>query len=62
MQTMVAENVRSLLAETGIIAATAEQADFAIDHFDHWSNQSAGTAFGCFTGACCVIPPVAEAC
>ncbi|MEU3623868.1 hypothetical protein BS329_08615 [Amycolatopsis coloradensis] len=62
MQTMVADNVRSLLAETGITTATAERADFAIDHFDHWSNQAAGTAFNCFTGACCVAPPLAEAC
>ncbi len=62
MRTTSADTVRSLLAETGIDTATAAQTDFAIDRFDNWTNRSAATSFGCFTGACCALPPVVEAC
>ncbi|MEV6906903.1 hypothetical protein [Amycolatopsis sp. NPDC051071] len=61
MRTTTADNVRSLFAETRIGTVTAAQIDFTIDRFDNWSNQSAGTAFGCFTGACCTAPPLADA-
>ncbi|MEV6908166.1 hypothetical protein [Amycolatopsis sp. NPDC051071] len=62
MQTTVVDNVRSLFAASGIAAPEAGQADFTIDRFDNWCNQAADVVFGCFTGACCVAPPLAEVC
>ncbi|WP_181774106.1 hypothetical protein [Amycolatopsis pittospori] len=62
MRTTTADNVRSLLAETGIDTATTARIDFTIHRFDNWTNQAAGDVFGCFTGACCTAPPLVEAC
>ncbi|WP_410582550.1 hypothetical protein [Amycolatopsis sp. lyj-108] len=56
------DTVRSLLADSGIELAQARAGEFVIDRFDNFSNQAAGRAFGCFTGACCTAPPLAEAC
>ena len=44
MKTTVSDDIRSLFADSGI------------DHFDNRKNSSSGGAYGCFTGACCLMP------
>ncbi|MBB5850562.1 hypothetical protein ACFQ05_32785 [Amycolatopsis umgeniensis] len=62
MRNTAVDTVRSLFAESGVDTAVVRQDAFVIDRFDNWSNQPADVVFGCFTGACCVAPPLAEAC
>ncbi|WP_181770853.1 hypothetical protein [Amycolatopsis pittospori] len=58
MKTTVSDDIRSLFADSGIDVALAGQADvdLVIDHFDNRKNPSNGGAYGCFTGACCLMP------
>ncbi len=57
MKTALSDEIRSLFADSGIDVASAGQAeiDVVIDHFDNRKNLSSGGAFGCFTGACCMM-------
>ncbi|WP_414941303.1 hypothetical protein [Amycolatopsis sp. cmx-11-51] len=55
------ENVRLLFTGLGIDTAKAgSEIDLVIDRFDNWTNKARVDAFRCFTGACCVVPPLAE--
>ncbi|WP_410661378.1 hypothetical protein [Amycolatopsis sp. lyj-112] len=62
MKTEITDTVRLLFTGRGIDTAKAgSEIDLVIDRFDNWTNRARGDAFGCFTGACCVGPPLAEA-
>ncbi|AUI59304.1 hypothetical protein [Amycolatopsis sp. BJA-103] len=61
MKNETSENLRLLLTGFGIDTAKAGSGvDLVIDRFDNWTNKARVDTFGCFTGACCVIPPLAE--
>ncbi|MEV6913256.1 hypothetical protein [Amycolatopsis sp. NPDC051071] len=57
MKTAISDDLRSLFTDSGIDVTAAGQTavDVVIDHFDNWKNLSSGGAFGCFTGACCLM-------
>ncbi|MBB5851010.1 hypothetical protein ACFQ05_36940 [Amycolatopsis umgeniensis] len=57
MKTTISDEVRSFFADAAIDVTAAGQAevDVVIDRFDNWKNTSSGGAFGCFTGACCLM-------
>ncbi|WP_170064552.1 hypothetical protein [Amycolatopsis keratiniphila] len=57
MKTTVSDDIRSFFTDAGIDVTAAGQAEveLVIDHFDNWKNASSGGAFGCFTGACCLM-------
>lgn len=62
MKNETPENVRLLFTGLGIDTAKAgSEIDLVIDRFDNWTNKARVDAFRCFTGACCVVPPLAEA-
>ncbi|GAB3745748.1 hypothetical protein GCM10027598_82850 [Amycolatopsis oliviviridis] len=62
MKNETAENLRLLFSGLGIDTARAgSEVDLVIDRFDNWTNKARVDAFRCFTGACCVVPPLAEA-
>jgi len=57
MKNAVSDDIRSFFADSVIDVAAAGQAEveLVIDRFDNWKNASSGGAFGCFTGACCLM-------
>ncbi|WP_414938468.1 hypothetical protein [Amycolatopsis sp. cmx-11-51] len=57
MQTAVSDDIRRFFADSAFDVTTVGQTevDIVIDHFDNWKNVSSGGAFGCFTGACCLM-------
>ncbi|GAB3711329.1 hypothetical protein GCM10027598_17360 [Amycolatopsis oliviviridis] len=57
MKTVVSDDIRRFFADSGVdvTAAGQTEVDVVIDHFDNWKNTSSGGAFGCFTGACCLM-------
>lgn len=57
MKTAVSDDIRRFFADSGFDVTAVGQAevDVVIDHFDNWTNASSGGAFGCFTGACCLM-------
>ncbi|MEV7552047.1 hypothetical protein AB0N89_20730 [Amycolatopsis sp. NPDC089917] len=62
MKNETTENLRLLFSGLGIDTARAGgEVDLVIDRFDNWTNKARVDAFRCFTGACCVVPPLAEA-
>ncbi|WP_409491917.1 hypothetical protein [Amycolatopsis sp. cmx-11-12] len=62
MKNETPENVRLLFTGLGIDSTKAgSEIDLVIDRFDNWTNKARVDAFRCFTGACCVVPPLAEA-
>ncbi len=62
MKNETAENLRLLFTGLGIDTAKAgNEVELVIDRFDNWTNKARVDAFRCFTGACCVVPPLAEA-
>ncbi|MEU3627212.1 hypothetical protein BS329_16100 [Amycolatopsis coloradensis] len=62
MKNETSENLRLLFSGLGIdTALPSGEVDLVIDRFDNWTNKARVDAFRCFTGACCVVPPLAEA-
>ncbi|SFI57889.1 hypothetical protein SAMN04489731_111232 [Amycolatopsis regifaucium] len=57
MQNTVSDDIRRFFADSGVDVAALGQTevDVVIDHFDNSKNASSGGAFGCFTGACCLM-------
>ncbi|WP_181772451.1 hypothetical protein [Amycolatopsis pittospori] len=62
MKNETTDNVSLLFTGLGIdTAKVGSEIELVIDRFDNWTNKARVDAFRCFTGACCVVPPLAEA-
>ncbi|ANN18034.1 hypothetical protein SD37_21865 [Amycolatopsis orientalis] len=62
MTNKAADTITLLFTGLGIDTAKAgSEIELVIDRFDNWTDKARVDAFRCFTGACCVVPPLAEA-
>ncbi|WP_037319830.1 hypothetical protein [Amycolatopsis orientalis] len=56
------DTITLLFTGLGIDTTKAgSEIELVIDRFDNWTDKARVDVFGCFTGACCTAPPLAEA-